>query len=136
MINGDISNDSPPRIIVTSEVVCDVYSEDTGRFIKKTERKIKFKKEQLSHLWNIQFNYGLVVELAGFAEDGWTQTELDTLMEKLDNRGGNPFAYANLYDDWKELRDDLPYRPNLKGIVDTQGGVARFGSWGVELNNL
>lgn len=136
MINGDLSNETPPRIIVVSDVVCDIFIDETGRFIKKSERRIKFKKVELSHLWNLAFKYGLSVELAAFADENWTQTELDTLMEKLDNRGGNPFNYANLYEDCEELVDELPYRSNLKGIVDIRERVARYGSWGIELANL
>jgi hypothetical protein len=136
MINGDLSNDTPPRIIVLSDVVCDVLIDETGRFIKRSTRKIKFKKVELSQLWNLSFKYGLSVELAAFADEGWTQIELDTLMEKLDNRGGNPFNYANLYEDCEEIVEELPYRANLKGIVDIRDRVARYGSWGIELDNL
>jgi hypothetical protein len=31
---------------------------------------------------------------------------------------------------------DLPYRSNLKGVIDIRTRVARYGSWGIELNNL
>jgi hypothetical protein len=31
---------------------------------------------------------------------------------------------------------ELPYRTNLKGVVDLKERVARYGSWGIELRNL
>ena len=136
LINGDISNETPPRIIVLADVVCEVVIDESGRFIKKQNRKIKFRKENLSFLWNMSFKYGLSVELAAVGTEGWTQQELDTLMEKLDNRGGNPFNYATLYDDTEEIIGELPYRVNLRGIVDLPERVARYGSWGIELFNL
>jgi hypothetical protein len=119
-----------------ADVVLDVETSQEGRFIKKNHRKVKFKKAELSHLWNVSFKYGLSVELAAFASDGWTNEELESVMEKLDNRGGNPFNYCELYDDTQELIDELPYRVNLRGIVDLPERVARYGSWGIELLRL
>jgi hypothetical protein len=90
----------------------------------------------LSHLWNLSNKYGLSVELAGFESEEWTQELLDKIMDKLENRGGNPFNYANLYDSIEELVGELPYRNNLKGIIDLKERVARYGSYGLELQNL
>ena len=90
----------------------------------------------LSQLWNIANKYGLSVELAGFESEDWTQDHLDALMDKLDRRGGNPFNYAELYTDMDDFIAEIPYRNNLKGVVDLPERVARYGSWGIELNNL
>jgi hypothetical protein len=57
-------------------------------------------------------------------------------MDKLDRRGGNPFNYAELYTDMDDFIAEIPYRNNLKGVVDLPERVARYGSWGIELNNL
>jgi hypothetical protein len=57
-------------------------------------------------------------------------------MNRLDSRGGNPFNYAELYDNLDHLITELPYRANLKGVVDLSERVARYGSWGIELQNL
>jgi hypothetical protein len=66
----------------------------------------------------------------------WTQAHLDLFMERLDKRGGNPFNYAELYVTLEDLLGELPYRTNLRGVIDLQGRIARYGSWGIELNNL
>jgi hypothetical protein len=76
------------------------------------------------------------VELAAFENDMWTQELLDAFIDKLERRGGNPFNYAELYLDIGDFIGDLPYRSNLKGVVDIPERVARYGSWGIELNNL
>ena len=138
MINGDISNETPPRIVVTIDVIVDSEVEESRKlFGKEFVRKIKqLNRAPLSRLWNASFNYGLAIELAAFEEDHWTQEAIDKLMERLDNRGGNPFNYAELYPSFKELVEDLPYRPNLKAVIDTPGQVARYGSWGLDLANL
>jgi hypothetical protein len=139
LIGGDISNETPPRIIVTIDVVAQSDIEETKSVFGKPKvtRKITtLNNAQLSRLWNASFNYGLAVELAAFEEDGWTQTSVDKLMARLDGRGGNPFNYAELYGSFHELVDELPYRANLKSVIDLSDRVARYGSWGLDLNNL
>lgn len=137
MINGDISNETPPRIIVMVETVADVTFTEARKGLRKTKvPKVKWRKENLSLLWNTAYKYGLSVELAATEEDGWTSDLLSEMMDKLDNRGGNPFNYYYVYEDIQELVDELPYKANFKGIIDNPGRVMRFGSWGIELQNL
>jgi hypothetical protein len=137
MKGGDISNETSPRIIVTIDAVVEYEITEERTFLtKKSSLKIKkLNNLALSHLWLVANKYGLSVELAGFADENWTQEHLDTIMDKLDRRGGNPFNYAELYDNLEEFISELPYRLNLKGVVsDNQS--ARFGHWGIDLENL
>lgn len=139
MIGGDISNETPPRIIVTVDVVAVSEVVENKRLLRGNflERRItSLNNQALSLLWNKSNQFGLSVELAGFADDLWTQEHLDKLMARLDSRGGNPFNYAELYDDIPNFVNELPYRANLKGIIDLRERVARYGSWGIELQNL
>ena len=138
MINGDISNETSPRLIVVIDVVVESDIVESKKFLKtKLERKVKsLNNLALSHLWNLSNKYGLSVELIAFDDEFWTQEHLDYVMEKLEKRGGNPFNYAELYVTKDELVGELPYRNNLKGIIDLKERVARYGSWGIELNNL
>ena len=139
MIGGDISNETPPRIIVTVDVVAVSEVVENKRLLRGNflERKVtSLNNQALSLLWNKSNQFGLSVELAAFADDLWTQEHLDKLMARLDSRGGNPFNYAELYDDIPNFVNELPYRANLKGIVDLRERVARYGSWGIELQNL
>jgi hypothetical protein len=138
MKGGDISNETPPRIIVIIDVVAESEIEETRKFLRSsTGRKVtKLNNQALSQLWILANRYGLSVELAGFETENWTQEHLDAVMDKLDRRGGNPFNYAELYTDIEDFISEIPYRSNLKGVVDLQGRVARYGSWGIELQNL
>lgn len=139
MIKGEISNETPPRIIVTIDVVVqsDINTAKNVFGKPKTSRTVTgLNNAQLSKLWNAAFNYGLAIELAAFSADGWVQADVDKLMARLDNRGGNPFNYAELYDSFQDLVSELPYRPNLKAVIDLPNQVARYGSWGLDLNNL
>lgn len=138
MRGGDISNETPPRIIVVIDVVAESEIEETRKFLKSSiGRKVtKLNNPALSQLWILANRYGLSVELAGFESESWTQEHLDAVMDKLDRRGGNPFNYAELYTDIDDFISELPYRSNLKGVIDLRGRVARYGSWGIELENL
>jgi hypothetical protein len=139
MKGGDISNETPPRIIVLINVVGEIESVKVKKNFLQQESKQVIKKldlRSLSHLWNLANKYGLAVELAAFEDEGWSQEDLDKLMESLERRISNPFNYAEVYTDVDEFISLLPYRANLKGVVDIPGRVAMYGSWGLELNNL
>ena len=138
MINGDISNETSPRLIVNIDAVAESEVTDKRGLFKTSQERTapKLKAMELSHLWNLSNKYGLSVELAAFESELWTQKILDSFMERLDRRGANPFNYAELYPDVDEFLKDMPYRANLKGVVDIPGRVARYGSFGIELNNL
>ena len=139
MKGGDISNESPPRIIVVIDVVANSeVTEEKGMFKFNSKlREVKTLNHlALSKLWNLADKYGLSVELAGYKSDLWTQEILDNFMDKLDRRGANPFNYAEMYNDIEDFIGDLPYRSNLKGVIDIRERVARYGSWGIELENL
>ena len=138
MKHGNISNETPPRIIVLIDVVAFSEIVESKKFIRSTqERKVtRLNNLALKQLWDLSNKYGLSVELGAYADDDWTQEHLDTFMGRMDRRGANPFNYAELYDNIEHFIDELPYRANFKGVVDVPGRVARYGSWGVELNNL
>jgi len=89
-----------------------------------------------NRLWRLSGDYGISLELAGFESEGWTEGLLDKALEKLERRVVNPFNYWQLYETVDELVGTLPYRANLKGVIDIPGRVARYGSAGVELSNL
>lgn len=136
MRGGDISNESPPRLIVFVDSVVNYEMTEERVFLAKrsTVKITALNNPALSHLWRMADMYGMAVELAGCASDGWTQEHLDYVMDRLERRGGNPFNYAELYPTLQDFIDELPYRANLKGVISRE--PARFGSWGIELQNL
>ena len=138
MKGGDISNETPFRIIVLADVVAETAEVTERKLLTKTTSlKVKnINKTAVYQLWMLGNKYGLAIELAGVEESGWTQESLDRVMEILERRGGNPFNVAVLYSTTQELVDDLPYRINLKGVVDLENRNALYGSWGVDLNRL
>jgi hypothetical protein len=87
-------------------------------------------------LWQLSNNYAFSLELAGFESEGWTEELLDKAFEKLERRVVNPFNYWQLYEDPHELIGALPYRANVKAVIDVPGRVAMYGSAGVQLDNI
>ena len=138
MRGGDISNETPPRIIVLIDVVCESQIKEERKFLRGTQYRTysKLNNLELSEIWRLSNRYGLSVELAAFESELWTQESVDAFIDKLERRGGNPFNYAELYANIEDFIGDLPYRNNLKGVIDLQSRVARYGSWGIELQNL
>lgn len=139
MMNGDISNETPPRIIVVIDVAVESDINEERRLLlgnKLTRRVLGLNNPVLSMLWNKSYQYGLAIELAAFEDDLWTQDHIDKLMDRLDNRGGNPFNYAELYPSISDFVGELPYRANLKGVIDIPERLLRYGSWGLDLNGL
>jgi hypothetical protein len=138
MKNGDISNVSSPQVICVTDVVITLVEEVTKRLlVTKVGLKLgEINLQSANKLWLLSNNYGISLELAGYADQGWTQELLEKAFEKLEREVVNPFNYWNLYEDSGELVRKLPYRANLRGVVDVQWRVARYGSAGIELDNL
>lgn len=138
MKNGDISNVSSPQIICVTDVTVNLEEVVTKRLLaKQTSFKVgNINVLAANKLWLLSNNYGLSLELAGFEDQGWTEELLDKAFEKLERRVVNPFNYWQLYENTDELVGLLPYRPNLKGVIDLPERVARYGSAGVEIGNL
>lgn len=138
MKNGDISNVSSPQVVCVTDVVITLVEEVTGKlFLTKVSHKLgDIQLEGAHKLWKLSNDYGLSLELAGYADLGWTDELLEKAFEKLEREIVNPFNYWQLYSDPAELIRKIPYRANLRGVVDIPNRVARYGSAGVELKNL
>ena len=138
MKNGDISNVSSPQVICVTDVVIGLVEEETKKLLStKIVNKVgKINLQETNKLWILANNYGISLELAGFEEFGWTEELLEKAFEKLERQVVNPFNYWQLYESVDELVAGLPYRANLRGVIDVPGRVARYGSAGVQIDNL
>lgn len=138
MKGGDIDNVSSPQVICVTDVVIDLKVEEERKLLTKKSVTILGDINLLAanKLWKLANEYGVSLELAGFETEGWTKELLDKAFERLERRVVNPFNYWELYESVDELVGMIPYRPNLKGVIDIPGRVARYGSAGVELQNL
>ena len=121
-----------------TDVTVKLEEESSRRLlIKQTSLKVgAIDLLAANKLWRLANNYSISLELAGFESEGWSEELLDKAFEKLERRVVNPFNYWQLYEDPHELVGLLPYRANLKAVIDVPSRVAMYGSAGVQLDNI
>ena len=138
MKNGDISNVYSPQVVCVTDVALKLKEEVSKRLLVKKTSFVVGEIDLLAanKLWQLSNNYAFSLELAGFESEGWTEELLDKAFEKLERRVVNPFNYWQLYEDPHELIGALPYRANVKAVIDVPGRVAMYGSAGVQLDNI
>jgi hypothetical protein len=135
MQGGDLSNDVPRRAIVTIDCFLDrepIFKKIFG-IIPTTSEDITYNRGMLSRFWNYTSYTGFVLELVGF---GYSQKEIDEVMEDLDNLGTNPFRYGKAYSVVSDLVAELPYRNDLVCVIDIPSRGLRYGSWYYDLGRV
>jgi hypothetical protein len=141
MKDNDLDNSPAYRYWVMAEVVFDRReSKETvveGRW-RKTEHERTLVTwvpilRALSELWNFSDRYGVRMELVftdGMVLDG---PELWTL---LDSSAANPFNDYHVVENLEHVVRDLPYRPDLRGVIDLPTRTAYYGGMGLRLEDL
>ena len=104
MKGGDISNVSSPQVVCVTDVVIGLKTEEEKKFLSRRSTVLLGDIDMISanKLWVLANNYGISLELAGFASEGWSEELLDKTFEKLERRVVNPFNYWQLYEDSHE----------------------------------
>jgi hypothetical protein len=134
MRGGDISNEVPLRVVVTLDCIL-----DRSPTVKKVlgipvfGEETQYNRQSLSLFWRFAEKQGYTLELVGF---GYTKKEMEEVFEDLDNLGTNPFNYVNRYNSVADLVAELPYRPELKGVVDIPSRGLRYGGKYLEMGRL
>ena len=135
MLKGDISNELPQRVLVVADVFLNVEVKVTKRFkvfpIPKIDRKIR--RELLSYLYLTTTRRGITLELISF---DLSEDQLSDVIDLLDNMGTNPFRYFTSYGSIDHLVGELPYRPEVIGVLDVPNRLLRYGHWGLDFNSL
>jgi hypothetical protein len=85
-----------------------------------------YSRLSLAHFWRFRDTHGYTLELVGFEK---SQTDMDRVLEDLDNLGTNPFNYAKAYNVVADLVAELPYRPEVKHVIDIPDRALRYGRW-------
>ena len=93
MKGGDISNVSSLQVVCLTDVVIALVEEETRKLLsKKIEYKIgNIDLQNANKLWKLANQYGVSLELAGYADQGWTEELLEKAFDKLEKRVVNPF---------------------------------------------
>lgn len=135
MQGGDISNVTAPRLLVTYEALSEEKT-DTKKFLgftTGTTTRRDLNPVALTRIWRYTQRLPVIVELVNFGVD---QQEADRRLEQMDRRGTNPVNYSVVYDDVEELIGDLPYRPDVLGVIDVPENQSRYGSRGMGMEHL
>ena len=135
MLKGDISNALPKRIVVISDTFVEYKVTVTKKYkvIPVTDREAKFNRTLLSRLYIYAQNVGYTMELASFT---LSDAELSMVIEALDKMGTNPFRYFTSYKNIDQLVQELPYRPEVVGVLDLPTRLLRYGHWGLDFTQL
>lgn len=132
MRGGDISNESPPRLYVVLDAVGEDNSHEDRKLLRKTfTLDVKWNLRELNHVWNLRDRLGLVTTLLIYGDRPG-----NLYFDNLEERGINPFNYVETYPDVETFVADTPYFFNVVGVVDRPERVGRYGSLGLELDNL
>lgn len=131
MRGGDISNEVPKRVLVTLECIVD-RTPTAKKFlgIPVFGQEVTYNRQSLSLFWRFAEKQGYVLELVGFEYD---EKDMQRVMEDLDNLGTNPFNYSSRYNVIADLVAELPYRPEVKGVIDIPSRGLRYGSWFIDV---
>jgi hypothetical protein len=135
MQGGDLSNEVPPRLLVTLDAISDEYVEAKTflgiRVGTRTERIID--RESMATLWRVSLRAFLRMELVVFTDD---VDEATRILDDLDRQGVQPFNYSSACSSPDTLVELLPYRPEVIGVLDTPERRARYGIAGIDIGYL
>jgi len=135
MRKGDISNDLPKRIVVVADTFLDYDIKISKKFkvFPVTSKDVKYNRALLSRLYVFAQNIGYTMELASFTLN---DSDLQIMVDKLDRMGTNPFRYFTSYESVEHLVSELPYRPEVVGVLDLPSRMLRYGHWGLDFTQL
>lgn len=131
MRGGDISNETPMRVVVVLDCILDrrpTFKKVLGVAVSGEETT--YNRQSLSLFWRFAEAQSYKLELVGY---GFSQKEMDEVLEDLDNLGTNPFNYAKAYRVPADLIAELPYRPELKHVIDIPSRGLRYGRWYLDM---
>lgn len=134
MRGGDISNEVPQRVVVSLDCIL-IRRPAIQKFlgIVKNIEEVEYSRQSLSHFWRFSQKHGYTMELAGF---GYTKKEMAEVLEDLDNLGTNPFNYVSSYRTAADLSAELPYRPEVKYVIDIPTRALTYGHWYLEMGKI
>ena len=135
MRHGDISNDLPQRVLVVADVflTVELHVKKVLKIIPLVQTDKKIRRDILSSLYLTANRRGITFELVSFE---LSEQELSDVIDTLDKMGTNPFRYFTSYESIVHLVDELPYRPEVVGVLDVPNRLLRYGHWGLDFNSL
>lgn len=127
MLNNDIDNGIPRRVLVNIDVVMTRVEEKQKRFwlFTRTVEQTYINKTMLAALWNYSTRMGVVIELFAVGEE---ESFVEGFLNWLDEHVTHPFRSGSVTPDLRVLVSELAYRPDILGVVDLPERGLRYGS--------
>lgn len=131
MYKGDLSNDMPKRVLVSMEplTITEQVVSKKLKFIPVKEERVLYDRFLLNKLYLYTTRAGVTLELVGF---GKTDSEMEVIYNEIDRVGTNPFRYYSGYKSVKKLVSDLPFRPEVVGVIDIPENRLMYGHWALD----
>lgn len=125
----------PKRILVTTDVILDVEvtTEKKLKIFKVPRISKKLRREVASYLYLVTTKREVTLELISY---DLTEEQLNGIMDWLDEIGTNPFRYYSVYGSIEQVIRELPYRPEVVGVLDLPQNLLRYGHWGLDIGSL
>lgn len=138
MIKGDISNETPPRILVNLDYVLKRTVE--GRkflgIFNSPRRSTEYDVQALNILWRYRDKASVTLELfVAYWDQEWDENVLEEVHHQIDEYGTNPFSYYTTWRTFKEALAILPYRNEVAGVIDPERSWT-YGSKALDVNRL
>lgn len=135
MQGGDISNALPGRVIVTYDYITHEVprAKKMLGIVVGTSHDRKVSSDTLSLLSRLTAKVDARLELVVFGSD---DDGADQVLAEIDKRSWQPFNYARGYESPLALVSDLPYRPEVLGVIDAAERMPAYGSYGISMDYL
>jgi len=130
MYKGDISNSMPKRVLVNADILIVKMPTTKKKFkiFKVKSHHLVFDRFLLNKFFQYATRMSLTLELVSFE---YKPNELEVIYNDLDRAGLNPFRAFMYYPSPKKLVSDLPYRPEVLGVIDPEHQLM-YGRWGLD----
>lgn len=130
MMNGDISNDSPPSVLVNLDVLAvpDVRIHRILGLFPVTRMEHRVDMRMASALHRVASASSYTWEAFSIGMD-----DADAVVESLEQLGLNPFRWSFAVDSPQALMREVAYRRTVVAIVDRSSRALAYGSLYVDL---
>lgn len=135
MKNNDLSNDLTKRVLV---VIDTIRNEDRSihkvfGLIPTVKVEYTYNRAVLSRFYLFADRSAFTLELVAF---DMSEYDLEKVIEELDELGTSPFRYYSAYKSPQQLVAELPYRPEVAGVIDVTARQLMYGHWGLDFTRV
>lgn len=138
MKNGDISNQTPPRILVNLDTILKktVASKKFLGLFNQHQVITEYDVLTLNNLWRYRDKAFVTLELfVATYDQEYEDDVMDQVENDIDQYGTNPFSYFTTWRTFKDVLTILPYRNDIAGVIDPPRAWS-YGSKALDMNRL